>query len=334
MTLTFNGAQFGPSDGQGKVFTYFMNEVTKRTNGLIKFNYIGSYGLTKAGEEVTCLQTGIADIGNTCVVYFPTQLYINGGFARAVPFDVDDLQKANDIMYKLYHEDPVASKILAAEYEKQGLKFIGYISVDDSYVLESRTQITKLDDLKGKKIACIGAESPLFKPLGATVIGMPMGDRPTALQTGVLDAAATPFQMSYVVRIFEFAPWMISTGFGNVTGNPISMNMKEWNKLPKDIQGIILQVGKDAFKQTAAIFKDQLAQNFAARAKTVGDKPLTTFSAEDMAKWASLVGEPVADWVKNAPPGVSDDAATVVERFIALQKEAGIKFPREWKIRP
>jgi hypothetical protein len=40
----------------------------------------------------------------------------------------------------------------------------------------------------------------------------------------------------------------------------------------------------------------------------------------------------VADWVKAAPPGVTG-ADIVVERFIALEKEAGWKFPKEWKIK-
>lgn len=332
ITVTLNGGQFSQDDVPGRTFTWFMNKVTERTNGLIKFKYVGSFALTKAGEEITALQTGLCDVGNTCVVYHPVKLYINSGFSRAVPFDIPDLPRATDVMYKLYYEDPETSKILSDEYSKQGLKFL-FQAGDEGYVIESKTPINNLDDLKGKKIAAIGVESKFIAAAGGAVVGMPAGDRPTALQTGVVDGAATPFSISFAFRVYEFAPYMIDTGWGAVTGNPISWNLEKFNKFPADIQKILVDTGKEAFKQNAVEDANWLKGALATRAKATGDKPFVQFSDADKAKWAELVGEPVADWVAAAEKQGITGADKVVERWIALEKAAGWKFPKEWKIR-
>jgi len=332
VTLTFNGAQFGANTPAGKTYMWFCDTVTERTKGLIKFNYVGSNSLTKPGEELTALQSGLADVSGFSAVYYPTQLFINGGFNRAVPFDIADIPTATKVIYKLYYDDPETSKILADEFTKQGVHFL-LMTVDDSYVLETKAPVASLDDLKGKKIAVLGYEGKYFGPTGATVVGMPVGDRPTALQTGVLDGAATPFEISFPFKLYEFAPNMIQTSFGCVTGNAVAWNMNKWNSLPKDIQDIITQVAKDTFNQNAIIAMDWYTGALATRSQATGNKPYTNFSAADLAKWATLVGEPVADWVKDAASKGIVGADTVVTKFIAGEKAAGYTFPKEWQLK-
>jgi C4-dicarboxylate-binding protein DctP len=330
VTLTFNGAQFGANDVPGKTYNWFCNEVTKRTNGLIKFNFVGSNSLTKPGEEITALQKGLADVGAFSMVYFPAQMYVNSGFNRAIPFDSTDVKFQTEVMYKLYYDDPTTSKILQDEFTKVGLKFLT-MTVDDSYVIETKAPVATLDDLKGKKLAVLGYEGKFFGPSGAVVQGMPVGERGTALQTGVIDGCATPWEISFPFRLYEFAPNMIQSGFGCVTGNGITWNTDKFNKLPKDIQDIIIQVGKDAFKNNAIETENWYKSALDTRAKATGNKPYLNFSDADMAKWATLVGEPVVDWLKDAQSKNIVGAKEVITRFIALEKEAGYKFPKEFK---
>jgi len=330
MTLTFNGAQFGANDVPGQTYNWFCNEVTKRTNGLIKFNYVGSNSLTKPGEEITALQKGLADVGAFSMVYYPAQMYVNSGFNRAIPFDSTDVDLQTKVIYKLYYDDPTTSKILQDEFAKQGLKFL-CMTVDDSYVIETKAQVVTLDDMKGKKLAVLGYEGKFFGPTGAVVQGMPVGDRGTALQTGVIDGAATPWEISFPFRLYEFAPYMIQSGFGCVTGNGITWNTDRFNKLPKNVQDIIIQVGKDAFMNNAVVTANWYKTALDTRAKATGNKPYLNFSADDMAKWANLVGEPVLDWLKDAQSKNIVGAKEVITRFIALEKEAGFKFPKEFK---
>ncbi|OGO20693.1 MAG: hypothetical protein A2144_03555 [Chloroflexi bacterium RBG_16_50_9] len=330
MTVTFNAGQFGVEDVPGRTFMWFINKVTERTNGRLKFRFVGSFALTKPGEEITALQKGLADVGNTCVVYHPTRLYINNNFPRIVPFAITAFEPATRIMYKVYYEGDTA-KILSEEYAKHGLKFL-MITVDDSYVIESKTPITKLDDLKGVKIACLGGQAKWLTTAGATVAGMPVGDRPTALQTGVVQASATPFEISFPFKLYEFAPYMVQTGWGAVTGNPISWNMEKFNKLPADIQGIVIDTAKEAFLQNAIITEDWYSGALAA-AKAAKQIINPEFSQADKLKWAEMLGEPVVDWVKDAEKQGITGADTVVAKYIELTKAEGHKFPRDWKVK-
>jgi TRAP-type C4-dicarboxylate transport system substrate-binding protein len=160
---------------------------------------------------------------------------------------------------------------------------------------------------------------------------MPVGDRGTALQTGVIDGAATPFEISFPFRLYEFAPYMIQSGFGCVTGNAITWNLKKFEAMPKPLQDVLVQAGKDAFMQNATITANWYKTALETRAKSTSGKPVSEFSAADLAKWAELVGDPVLDWIKATPGTGSADAGTVATAWIAAQKAAGYKFPKEWK---
>ena len=176
ITLKFNGAQFGANDVPGQTYNWFCNTVTEKTKGLIKFQYVGSNSLTKPTEEITALQNGLVDVGGFSLVYYAAPFYVNSGFTRAVPFDIIDIPTAAKAAYDLYYNNAATSKALNDEFTKQGLKFLS-MTIDDSYVIESKAAITTLADLKGKKVACLGSESKYFGPTGSTVVGMPAGDR-------------------------------------------------------------------------------------------------------------------------------------------------------------
>ena len=87
MTLRFNNAQWSNTSPPGQFFKWFTERVTERTDGLLKFNHIESYALTKPGEEIGALQAGLTDVGNACVVYFPGPQNVNMCIMRAVPFE-------------------------------------------------------------------------------------------------------------------------------------------------------------------------------------------------------------------------------------------------------
>jgi len=330
MNLQFNNGQFGPNDVPSQTFKWFTDTVTERTNGLLTFSHLFTFALTKPGEEIAALQSGLVDVGNTCVVYHPTTLYINSGFPRAVPFAISDVRPAAEVMYKMYYEGETA-KILADEYAKQGLTFL-FITVDDSYVLESKTPITTLADLKGKKVACLGSQAGWLAAAGAAPAGMPVGDRPTALQTGVVEVSATPFEISYPFKLYEFAPYMIQTGWGAVTGNPISWNTEQFNKLPADVQKILMDTAKEAFMKNVD-FTEKWYDTSLSTAKAAGQIIHTPFTAADQTAWSALLGEPVADWVKAAESKGILGADTVVARYIQLTEESGHKFPKEWMVK-
>jgi TRAP-type C4-dicarboxylate transport system substrate-binding protein len=331
MEVLFNDAQWSPTSPPGLLFKWFTDEVTKRTDGRLVFTHVGSNSLTKPGEEIDAIQSGLVDVGNTCVVYHPGALSLNTGFMRTVPFGINDLPTGMELAYKMYYEEPSP---LVDEYANLGLTFL-FVTIDSAYVIESKTPIMKLEDLDGQKVACLGKYGPMWlKAVGATSVALPVGERPTAIQTGVVEAAATPLEISFPFKLFEFAPNIIGTRWGIVTGNPISWNTEKFNALPADIQSIIIETGKEAFMHNLEIVEAWEADAL----KTIAEAGATIhpdFSDADIATWAGLIseqyGDPVAGWVKDAEEKGTVGAAEVAEKWLRLQKEAGHEFPIEWK---
>ncbi len=60
--LMVNGADYLPTIPDSMVMQYFCNEVEKRTNGLITWRYAWSQSLTKRGEELDALKSGLSDV--------------------------------------------------------------------------------------------------------------------------------------------------------------------------------------------------------------------------------------------------------------------------------
>jgi len=245
-----------------------------------------------------------------------------------VPWAVNEMKPGTEILYKLYYEVPETAKILSGEFAKLGLKFLS-ITCESGYVIESKTPITKVDDLEGMKIACIGNQSKWLADAGAAVVGMPSGDRPSALQTGVVEAVATPFSISFPFKTYEFAPHI---GWGAVTGNPISWNMDKFNKLPADIQNIVIETGKEAFLVQIGQ-EEKWLEEALATAKEGGQIVHPEFSDAEKAKWAGMLGEPVVDWVKGAEDKGITGSDIVIAKYIELCKAAGHEFPKEWQVK-
>ena len=168
---------------------------------------------------------------------------------------------------------------------------------------------------------------------GATALAHPIGDRVTALQTGVLDASATPIDISVPFGIYEFGPNWINTRWGVVTGNAIMWNTEKFNSLPKDIQDIIVQTGKDAFIHNIEAMLGWEKNYVQPKIDEAGVIDHGAFSDEDVAKWAQMIGEPVAEWVSEAEKIGRTGAAEVATLYIKMCKDAGVKFPKDWKIK-
>ena len=330
MTVKFNNGQYSRTSPPGRLFKWFTDRVTERTNGLLKFIHFESFALTKPGEEIVALQKGLTDVGNTCIVYFPGPLYVNQEFFRCVPFGIADHKKGIELTYKMYYEGPSA---VTDEYEKLGLKFLFLVS-DTHYAIESKRPVRTLKDLEGLKTACIGGQARFLDAAGAVTIGMPVGERATALQTGVIDASCVPPEIGYQFKLYEFAPHFILTQWGaGAPSNPISWEINKWNKLPPDIQKIIIDTGKEAFLKYYDVISSWQAESMAAM-KKAGVTIYPPFSAEDIDEWSRLIlakyGDTVEAFVKDAEAKGKTGVRQVMEKWLRLQREAGHKLPIDW----
>lgn len=105
----------------------------------------------------------------------------------------------------------------------------------------SKFPIRRIEDFKGHKFrAPHGFTADLLTELGAGVVVLPGTEVYSALDKGVIDGMDwATVSMNYRMGFFEIAKYYIDPGVHSVGVNDLTVNLKEWNKLPKDIQEIL-----------------------------------------------------------------------------------------------
>ena len=229
-------------------------------------------------------------------------------------------------METLYYED----NILTGEYEKHGAKFL-FSELTPSYQLLSREPITKLEDLRGKKIAItstIGAR--MLEAVGAIPVPAELMDRPIGLQTGLLDGSILMPDLHFVIGAHEFAKYSMSTDFGCWANGQEVMNLELFDSLPKAQQDIIEETAQEANRHymDEVIGSYQWAEGGMKEAGVTFNPPL---SFEQKASWANAAPGVVAEWIKE---GEERDlpAKKLVEKYMKLMKDSGWVFPLEWAL--
>src|SRR3990172_1598561 len=127
------------------------DELEKRSDGRLKFEYFWFGALTKAGEELEAVETGIAQVGTLTFPYYPTKLPL-GNFTYAVPFSTGHTKLLTKVAMDMYDTIPA----LRSEVEKYNQRPLCPLMVNPS-ALQSRKPVLTLEDLKGLKIAAIGS---------------------------------------------------------------------------------------------------------------------------------------------------------------------------------
>ena len=318
--IMFNGGTESPMGVEGQNYQWLGSEITKRTNGRVTFKYAWSGAMTRGGQELDSVKSGLSGIINVPVALYADKLPLTN-FTNAIPFSMEGAEKKYPIFRKLFDEFPQFN----AEWAAQGTRPLVITAVP--YVeLQATVPIRTVEDLKGKKIALIGRYAPKWlAAAGAVPINTIMPDRTAQLQTGMLQGSILSMSLASSFGYEEYAKYYIQIDFGTWIGSLLVMNNDLYNSLPKDIQTIFDQVAGEMGVRLAQQ-ADKGVQDYLAKMKAKG-VTFIEFPVAEKAKWAKMMNDPVSLWVNDVTakglPGKE-----LVARYMALQKAAGYGFPK------
>ena len=162
--------------------------------------------------------------------------------------------------------------------------------------------IKTLEDFKGMKIRAWNPEQvTMLRTLGATPVSIASDEVPSSLQRRVIDGAITSALSVSDWKLYEFLSngLIINFAIGNQF---VLMNMDEFNKLPKDLQQLLRQKGKEwyaKFQQSTPQFEMDARKNIQEKGIKFNELSSADFeNARNMMRpmwgeWASKNG-PVA----------------------------------------
>ena len=211
--------------------------------------------------------------------------------------------------------------------EQFNQKIIFYRVLGD-YDVMSKSPIRTLADFKGKKLAAIGDYHPkIVAAVGGVPVAMPVAERYQALQTGVVEGSVLPFDLSANTRFHEVVKYGTEVGLGTAFSTAVTVNRDVWNRLPPDIQDIMLQAGVEAGRKLAQetdSLIEKALQDMKAAGVTIIDLP-----ADERAKWSAMLPDYPAEWARDMN-AKGQPGTRVMEAFLSITEKAGFKHARKW----
>lgn len=320
-----------PADGAiwvGAVRDFFAPEVKKRVEARTshKIEWVAAYGgsVAKLGEVMDAVQNGLLDVG-LIVIPFKPKLFIHN-FTYFTPFGSPDIFQVAKVGGMVFEKVPYLREVFEKQFNQ---KFLSY-GTSPSYQLVTNFPVNKTEDLKGQKITGAGPNLPWIRSAGATPVQMGLGELYTSIQTGVTKGALISVDMNVGFKIYEVAKYCTFVNFGAVVGNITTMNLDRWEKLPKEVQEIMVEVGKEHTIVATKMAKEKEAAGLEILKKNNINMPILTF--EEKKRWANMMpdipDQMAKDGDKRGMPG-----SLVMKTYLDELEKDGFKFPRRWVIK-
>lgn len=248
--------------------TFFVPEVTRRVAARTphKVEFVEAYGgaMVKTSDTLEGVQSGIVDIGGYCFCFEPSNLPLHA-FQVMLPFGTMSPERSVKLARSIYDKVPYLSKVFEDKYNQQLIA----LAADNGYNLGTTFEWNNVAELKGRKLAGAGLNLKWLEFAGAVPVQSSLPEAYTAMQTGVYNGWIM-FPSGWVnFKLHEVARHYTEVGFGAITWHGLTINKARFNRLPKDVQAIILEVGREYEARTGTVNEENYAKQI-AQLKSIG----------------------------------------------------------------
>ncbi|MBZ4653602.1 MAG: C4-dicarboxylate transporter substrate-binding protein [Peptococcaceae bacterium] len=241
------------SSPEYKGLEIFKQKLEQESGGRLQVQLFPSMQLGSMREQAEAVQIGSNEMTlqpvSVMTPFTPTVQIV----------DLPCLFPSVDVFFKVM-EDGVGSKILDTMKEK-GFVGLGFWNGGAKHFTTKNKEIHKPEDFKGVKMRVM--PSPLliaqYEAWGANPIPIEYAELYNALQQGVVDGQENPVQTIALNKYYEVQNTMILSGHGYMTY--ILVANKAWfEKLPADLQQLIIKVNAEASKEGRKLVADSEAK--------------------------------------------------------------------------
>lgn len=264
----FPGGTMEEGDFRDRLCRRFAEEIGKRSNGALTAQVYPGSSLMKTNAQFSALRKGALDMS-----LYPLP-YAGGEVAEAniglMPCLVTSYEQG-----AAWKDSPVGKKLNQVMLDK-GIVMVSWVWQAGGVASRERPLVTP-EDAKGMKVRGGSREFDLMlKAAGAATLSIPSNESYAAMQTGACDAVVTSSTSLISFHLDELAK-ALTSGRGHSFWfmlEPLMMSKIVFDKLPKDQQDLILQVGGEleSFGTEGAKADDKAVEEVFAKAgaKVVG----------------------------------------------------------------
>lgn len=288
---TIRLAEFYAPEGGGlaKAGRWWADEVEKRTEGRVKIETGWSESLGKVAELPDLVRSGAVEMAAIAPGYYPKQMPL-WNMLSAVPFATTDPAITARVTWELYNNFPAMEE----ELNKNNIKIL-YIGVLNPYKFLSNKPIETIDDMRGLKIRSWGTFVPkILEPAGAVPVNISVADAYDAFSRGTVDVQVGPVDMIVGQGWADLGKYLTNADFSSPLAACGAINLDFWNTLPKDLQDIMLQVGRDHEEIIIKMLEEDEEKSLKIlEEKGVG---IIEIPAEERAKWIEMSPNFLEQW--------------------------------------
>ncbi|MCK4795163.1 MAG: TRAP transporter substrate-binding protein DctP [Desulfobacteraceae bacterium] len=211
----------------------FIDKVNEKAKGRLRIDWVGGPEVIKAFDQILALKAGTIDM----LLYYP--------FGYMKPVMPESWAKGLTELAEWEERKTGAFELWTEIFEKRvNAKYIGRLHNLLPFMVFSNKEIGKIADFKGMKIRVMPLYIPFMKALGAAPVTIRPPEIYTSLERGVVDGFMWPNVGMISFGLQEVTKYVIEPGVFQM--EPATMiHMGKWNKIPKDLQDLIMEIMKD-----------------------------------------------------------------------------------------
>lgn len=239
--------------------------VTERSKGELVIEYRGSIEVVPQNDQPEAIRKGVID-----VLIMPGSRFA-GLFPEALSLPVTSLKPAEERSSGYY-------AFMDEKFKTVNIKYIGRVTANWYYLFTNK-KVEKPAELKGQKLRSTSTYNPFVKALGATPASIDNAEVYSALEKKVIDGFVTTVEEPIELSTWEVTKYIVDHFFYEGY-NPVTvMNLDVWNKLPKNLQDLVISATVD-FEGQKYPASEKIAVDSRAELIKKGMTPIK-FSAED-----------------------------------------------------
>jgi TRAP-type C4-dicarboxylate transport system substrate-binding protein len=258
----FPGGTIDEGDFRDRLCRIFAREAEARTKGALKLQVYPNSSLMKTVAQFNAMRLGALDISLFPMPYAGGEVpELNIGLMPGLVTSYEQAAK---------WKTAEVGKALTDLLSEKGIVMVSWIWQAGGVASRS-TPLVNPEDSKGLKVRGGSREMDLIlKAAGAAVVSLPSNELYAAMQTGAMDACMTSSTSLISFRLEEVSKYLTS-GRGKAYWfmlEPLMMSKIVFDKLPKDQQSVIMQLGAEMekFGTEQARADDQLVANVYTKA--------------------------------------------------------------------
>jgi TRAP-type transport system periplasmic protein len=299
---------FQPFEPPGTNGMFFCDTLEKLSGGKIKVERFMGGQLGTAPEQFGLLKSGSVDISTFFADQFPAELPLQSILTYDNTNQEQILKKMNSLLFTI----PETAALFEAEAAKQNIKFLNTHCIGETGIL-SRTVVTSLADLKGKKIGQFLMDRG-YEALGLVHVTVQVPEQYEALSRGLIDCVSLPPGPMLGLKMYEVAKSYLNNGM-YTAAIPIAVNLDMWNKLTPEMQKWFMEAAQADMENSIKVdtgFTEGAHKTFQDAGLVVGKLP-----KEDIDRYFKLLYQfNVEDtWMKDCAKAGAGEQAKVIKKY-------------------